>query len=1088
LNLFNYIIILAYIIFVVSYVIFNIFIQIILWIKTFITKFNQSVNLNGVCNKDFKAKSNKKTVNKLNNIHSPLLYGRRKFSSSSNYTSDNKEISLIDNKPKNSGNDNEGKDNWVVNRWHHFRVDFFLSPDLFFLTEGKLTDNSIEFVLIQFFDNILSKLASDQYVLILFRVIYLDGSIFTLGEAQRICNKDFKKIFELYKELMFYKDDQYKSMTVNYFVVSFLIQDRDEFKMSMNTQTSLIRDYRIDGQKNSVTWNKLFNTSLPNTADFNLWGDIYLTKTDKNGLTIHHIRKNDSNSIFVVKVLSTTETEVKVMFKNKIILKFNDELKLVVKRDYEASNVHKRTIDQLLIQRFDRSSFTRVITNNNQKFFYINGLIIFKSVIKKTNFLKAIKVSKNNIFNIITMDIETRNIDNILVPYAVCFYDGSNEFEFYLDNYNSPEEMLKDALLNLLQAKYNKFRVYFHNLSYFDAVDFLRILASLDNTHLKPQLKDGKIINLRLNYGKNYNLFFRDSFLLLPHSLDSLATIKAMNVEHKGTFPLFFAGTKGTLDLNFVGNCPEYKYFKKNLEIVEFVRYLVQFVHVDWSLKDETLKYCMQDCKSLYQVLYTFNELIFDKFGLNITNYPTLPSLAFGIFRAHYLKDYKIPLIGGQILKDIREGYFGGHTDMYKPYGENLYLYDVNSLYAAVMSQNPIPIGNITYFEGDILNPELSKAFEQKVDTPIYVGRKTINNLRKPFGFFLCEGGAEAPSPTIDSNGQNNNTNPILLTKAKINGTLRTIAPLGKWTGVIFSEEMYNAQDFGYKFKVLKGYLFESDFIFKDFVNDLYAIKCSHPKDHPMYLISKLLLNSLYGKFGMHIETFLTKNSIVDNSELNDWMENNNVLDILELGDNISLITYIPQNDNDLDSLFNNMTNFNISISISAAITAYARIHMSEFKNPNLTFFNLFYSDTDSIVIDHPLPNDMVSNELGKMKLEKIFKEAVFIGPKVYGGITEDSKETIKAKGYKNKDQFTHEQIKFKTLKSLLTLSENNEINKIELTHEKWFRSFELGEIKIKDQKYTLRPTDNKREFIIKDNKIIGTKPYVINGDTIVKE
>jgi hypothetical protein len=94
-----------------------------------------------------------------------------------------------------------------------------------------------------------------------------------------------------------------------------------------------------------------------------------------------------------------------------------------------------------------------------------------------------------------------------------------------------------------------------------------------------PQLKDGKIINLRLNYGKNYNIFFRDSFLLLPHSLDSLA--KAMNVEHKGTFPLFFAGTKGTLDLNFVGNCPEYKYFKKNLEIIDFVKYLVQFVHVD---------------------------------------------------------------------------------------------------------------------------------------------------------------------------------------------------------------------------------------------------------------------------------------------------------------------------------------------------------------------------------------------------------------------------------------------------------------------------------------------------------------------------
>ena len=27
----------------------------------------------------------------------------------------------------------------------------------------------------------------------------------------------------------------------------------------------------------------------------------------------------------------------------------------------------------------------------------------------------------------------------------------------------------------------------------------------------------------------------------------------------------------------------------------------------------------------------------------------------------------------------IRRGYYGGHADTYKPYGENLYYYDVNS-------------------------------------------------------------------------------------------------------------------------------------------------------------------------------------------------------------------------------------------------------------------------------------------------------------------------------------------------------------------------------------------------------------------------
>ena len=201
----------------------------------------------------------------------------------------------------------------------------------------------------------------------------------------------------------------------------------------------------------------------------------------------------------------------------------------------------------------------------------------------------------------------------------------------------------------------------------------------------------------------------------------------------------------------------------------------------------------------------------------------------------------------------------------------------------------------------------------------------------------------------------------------------------------------------------------------------------------------------------MHNDTFLTKNSIVDNNELYEMIEHNNILDIMNLDDDINLITFIPTNDNNEDSLFNSMTKFNISISLSAAITAYARIHMSQFKS-DYSSYNLYYSDTDSIAIDKPLENNMIGKELGKMKLEHIFKEAVYLGPKVYGGITNEGEEIIKAKGYKNKDQFKKDQLDFKTLESLLYLN-NNEINKIEINHQKWFRNYELGEIKVEDKK-----------------------------------
>ena len=61
----------------------------------------------------------------------------------------------------------------------------------------------------------------------------------------------------------------------------------------------------------------------------------------------------------------------------------------------------------------------------------------------------------------------------------------------------------------------------------------------------------------------------------------------------------------------------------------------------------------------------------------------------------------------------------------------------------------------------------------------------------------------------------------------------RTIAPLGKWRGVYFSEEIENAKKYGYKFKVLKGYTFERKNIFFEYVNKFYDLKCNSEENSP---------------------------------------------------------------------------------------------------------------------------------------------------------------------------------------------------------------------------------------------------------------
>ena len=77
------------------------------------------------------------------------------------------------------------------------------------------------------------------------------------------------------------------------------------------------------------------------------------------------------------------------------------------------------------------------------------------------------------------------------------------------------------------------------------------------------------------------------------------------------------------------------------------------------------------------------------------------------------------------------------------------------------------------------------------------------------------------------------------------------MSPIGSWTDMLFSPEMDNALRYGYQFNILWGYTFESKIIFKDYVDTLYPIKSNSHKNDPMYHITKILLNSLYGRFGM---------------------------------------------------------------------------------------------------------------------------------------------------------------------------------------------------------------------------------------------
>lgn len=82
---------------------------------------------------------------------------------------------------------------------------------------------------------------------------------------------------------------------------------------------------------------------------------------------------------------------------------------------------------------------------------------------------------------------------------------------------------------------------------------------------------------------------------------------------------------------------------------------------------------------------------------------------------------------------------------------------------------------------------------------------------------------------------------PILPFKNKYS----TLFPTGTWEGMYCSEELKNAEKYGYKFDILSGYLFTSADLLSSYVNTLYQFKESSDKSSAMYLIAKILMNSL---------------------------------------------------------------------------------------------------------------------------------------------------------------------------------------------------------------------------------------------------
>lgn len=168
--------------------------------------------------------------------------------------------------------------------------------------------------------------------------------------------------------------------------------------------------------------------------------------------------------------------------------------------------------------------------------------------------------------------------------------------------------------------------------------------------------------------------------------------------------------------------------------------------------------------------------------------------------------------------------------------------------------------------------------------------------------------------------------------------------PLGIWEGWYFSEELKFAKENGYKITVLSGYSFSREYkVLDSYINKVYAIK-SNPINPTQKSMAKSLLNNLLGRFGINLEKAITE--VLTSKEFNSKMLMHKITSYKWISDNKVLVTYVPKLDYDIIEshgldLLKVLNKFEdkelqgqnvTSVVISAAVNAYARIHITKIK------------------------------------------------------------------------------------------------------------------------------------------------------------
>jgi hypothetical protein len=390
------------------------------------------------------------------------------------------------------------------------------------------------------------------------------------------------------------------------------------------------------------------------------------------------------------------------------------------------------------------------------------------------------------------------------------------------------------------------------------------------------------------------------------------------------------------------------------------------------ELDDKTLlEYCKRDTILTFLSITKIKKFMLEKY--EIKDFLTIPSLAIKIYQKHFL-NYEFDFMSYKAHRFFKEGfYFGGHTEKFiegKYFFNSIEYYDVNSLYPSVMLNL-----KLNYSKFKAVKPNIKELFKL-----VY---------KKQHFYMDCE---------IIINSEDARVIPIKKNNANF-------YPFGKIRCKI------SHITFKYLLRVRGFRLVKIHYLlthnnnnqvraFKDYVATHYKLR---KEDKGNDVIYKLLLNSLYGKFGQKediTEVYINPSEDFENFDRLVNLEGLNIMAVRQ-----SEMKHKPRY---------------LRKDISGLITEQARIKMAEYRYKiRKCGINTVYQDTDSLLLPTKLENyyqlkDLVNNkELGKLKREN--KETLkgwIVGLKFYG-LFNKSEVKQAQKGVKDIRLYDYKQISY---------------------------------------------------------------------------